>query len=87
MRTLSSTLLSAQKSTAFHPYLKVELDEALPGVAHPVFSQIYSGSEPAYHHAVYMPSDGSLIRARVDNSDEKLYVQRVVNPSETSDYS
>ncbi|MEE8159371.1 MAG: sialidase family protein [Dehalococcoidia bacterium] len=87
MRTLSSTLLSAQRSTAFHPYLKVELDEALPGVAHPVFSQIYSGSEPASHHAVHMPSDGSLIRARVDSSDEKLYVQRVVNPSETSDYS
>ena len=48
---------------------------------------MYTGAEPSHHHAAFMPSDGSLVRARTENSTEKLYVQRVVNPDESSDYS
>ena len=87
MRTLSSTLLSAQKGASTLPYLKAEVDEAFPAIARPLFTRVYTGVEPPHHHAAFMPSDGSLIRARMEGTTQKVYVQRVVNPDESSDYS
>ena len=71
----------------FRPHLKVEVDNALPAVAHPTYTRLYDGTEPTSRHALYMPSDGSLIRARLERREEKLYLQRVVNPGASSSYS
>lgn len=87
MRTLSSTLLAAQKEASAAPYLKVEVLDDVAGVPRPTFTRLYTGSEPDFYHDATCTGDGSLIRARVDSSDNKLYVQRVVNPGQLSDFS
>jgi hypothetical protein len=58
MRSLSPTLLAEQKAASSLPHLKVEADESLPDVAHPLFSRLYTGVEPAWRHAAHMPGDG-----------------------------
>lgn len=88
MRTLSSTLLGAQKSASSAPYVKVEVFDRVGGVARLRFKRHYTGSEPDDFHDATMPSDSSLIRARVeDTTQHDLYIQRVANPTPTSDFS
>ena len=87
MRTLSSTLQAAQQSTSAQPFVKVEVLDMLAGVVRPTFTRHYTGSEEDFHHAVTMPGDGSLVRARVDSTTKDLFVQRVPNPGPSSDFS
>ncbi len=89
MRTLSSTLLAEQKKTTTTPYIKVEASNLISGVVRLDWERLYTGTEEDYVHAVTMPGDGSLIRARSTPSADarKLYRQRVANPDKTSDYS
>ena len=47
MRPLSPTLLEAQMGANFRPHVKVEVDNALPGVAHPTYTRLYDGTEPS----------------------------------------
>jgi len=87
MRSLSPTLLAAQRQASQRPYLKVEAFDRAAGVARLYFNRLYTGTEPDYYHAVTMPGDGSLIRARLDPSTYDIYLQRVVNPGPGSDFS
>ena len=87
MKNLSSTLLEAQKSEARLPYVKVEAVDRVGGVTRLIWSRLYTGSEPDFHHAATMPGDGSLVRLRVDPADNGEYRQRVVNPGPESDFS
>ena len=77
MRTLSNSLLSAQRSGASLPYVKVEIVAKVGGVTRFNWERLYQGGEPDYFHAIAMPGDGSLIRLRVDPADNKLYWQKV----------
>ena len=86
MRSLSSSLLAAQRSASARPYVKVEVLDKRPDVARPILERLYSGAAPDHHHAATMPGDGSLVRARLD-SQGQLYVQRVANPGPGSDFS
>ncbi|MBI4295617.1 MAG: hypothetical protein HY667_00720 [Chloroflexi bacterium] len=89
MRTLSSSLLAAQKSSSGIPYVKVEASNKIAGVVRLDWTRLYTGTEPDYFHAVTMAGDGSLIRARITppSDSRKLYRQRVANPDPTSDFS
>ena len=89
MRTLSSTLLAAQKQASRSPYVKLEAFNKISGVVSYDWTRLYTGSEDDYFHAVTMPGDGSLIRARITlpGDSRKLYRQRVANPSPSSDFS
>ena len=87
MRTLTSTLLAAQKDPSAIPYLKVEVLDDIAGVPRPTFTRLYTGSEPDFYHDATCPGDGSLVRARVNTVDNKLHVQRVANPGPSSDFS
>ncbi len=87
MRTLSSTLLAAQKSDSRLPYVKVEILDRVAGTTRLTWDRLYSGSEPDFYHAAAMPGDGSLVRARVDPSGYQLYRQRVASPGPGSDFS
>ncbi|MEE9198468.1 MAG: hypothetical protein V3U26_01585, partial [Dehalococcoidia bacterium] len=88
MRSLSSTLLEAQKSPSRVPFVKVEVLDRVGGVARLRFQRHDTGSEPEHFHTATMPSDGSLIRARVDPpAGYKLYIQRTPNPTPNSDFS
>jgi hypothetical protein len=89
MRTLSSSLLAAQRAASHIPYVKVEVTNASCGVVRYNWERLYTGSEDDYCHAVTMPSDGSLVRVRVTPpvDSRKLYRQRVANPGPSSDFS
>jgi hypothetical protein len=87
MRTLSSTLTAAQRSSSRLPYVKVEILDRVAGITRLNWARLYSGSEPDFHHAAAMPGDGSLVRARVDPSGYQLYRQRVASPGPGSDFS
>jgi hypothetical protein len=64
MRQLSTTLLTAQKQAATIPCVKVAAANKIAGVVRYDWSRLYTGSEDDYYHAMAMPGDGSLIRAR-----------------------
>jgi len=89
MRTLTSTLLAAQKQDASVPYVKIEAVNKITGVVRYDWSRLYDGSEDDYFHALTMPGDGSMVRARVTlpADSRKLYRQRVANPGPGSDFS
>ncbi len=89
MRSLSATLLAAQKEASRIPYLKVEAKNMITGVVRLDWDRLYTGSEDDYFHAVTMPGDGSLIRAKITlpSDSRKLYRQRVANPDPASDFS
>ena len=87
MRTLSSTLLSAQRSSSRLPYVKVEILDRVAGITRLHWARLYSGSEPDFYHAATMPGDSLLVRARVDPSGYQLYRQRVASPGPGSDFS
>ncbi len=89
MRTLSSTLLAAQKAPRGTPYIKVEAKDRIAGLVRLDWSRLYTGSEDDYFHGVTIPGDGSLVRTRITlpADSRKLYRQRVASPGPLSDYS
>jgi len=87
MRILSAALLEAQKSPSRIPFVKVDIWDQVGGVTRLNFTRLYSGTEADNYHAATMPSDGSLLRARIDPATSKLYLQRVTNPGAGSDFS
>jgi hypothetical protein len=89
MRTLTSTLLAAQKQEASIPYIKIEALDKIAGVDRYDWSRLYDGSEDDYFHALTIPGDGSIVRARITppGDSRKLYTQRVSSPGPGSDYS
>lgn len=89
MRSLSETLLAAQKQATHTPYVKLEASNKITGVTRLDWTRLYNGQGDDYFHAVTMPSDGSLIRAGITppSDSRKLYQQRVANPGPESDFS
>lgn len=86
MRSLTASLLMAQRNASAHPYVKVELLDRRPDVARPIMTRLYVGQEPDAHHAAVVAGDGSLVRARVDSLG-RLWVQRTASPGPGSDFS
>ncbi len=89
MRSLTSTLLAAQKKTATTPYIKIEAQNKIAGVVRYDWTRLYTGSEDDYFHALTIPEDGSFTRVRITPpaDSRKLYRQRVANPGPESDFS
>ena len=88
MRPLSNSLLRAQRSSSAKPWVKVELLDRMAGIARLRYQLVHTGSEAEGPHALTIPADGALIRARVDpTNNHNLYVQQVPNPSPASDFT
>ena len=88
MRPLSNSLLRAQRSSSANPWVRVEALDRIAGIARLRFRRVHTGSEAEGPHALTIPADGALLRARVDpTNSHNLYVQRVSNPSPTSDFT
>lgn len=89
MRTLSSTLLAAQKESSRTPCAAVKVVNKIAGVVRLDWARLYTGSEADYYHALTMPGDGSLLRVRVTPPADggKIYRQRVTTPGPGSDFS
>ncbi len=88
MRQLSATLLAAQRQSTHTPYVKVEAKNRIASVVRFDWERLYSGGEDDYFHALTMPGDGSLIRAKITppSDNRKLYRQRVANPGPSSNF-
>ena len=87
MRALSDTLLRVQRSSSSQPWVGVEVMDRMAGIARLRFRRHYTGDEAEGPHALTVPADGSLVRARIDSTNShNLYVQRVPNPSPTADF-
>ncbi len=89
MRTLTATLLAAQRAASHIPCVKVEVCNRVDGAVRLEWERLYTGAEADYYHAIAMPGDGSLVRARLTPGadGQKLYRQRVANPGPLSDFS
>lgn len=89
MRSLTASLLAAQKQATRIPYVKIEGCNKVAGVVRLDWARFCTGSEDDYFHAMTMPGDGSLIRARITPPADscKLYRQRVASPGQESDFS
>lgn len=87
MRSLTPTLLEAQRSGSAVPHVRVTVSDAAAGVARPVFRRLHQGEEVNFYHAAVCTADGSLVRVRVNSSDSRLYVQRVGNPGSSSGFT
>ena len=88
MRTLSAALLGAQRLESSRPWVTVEALDRMAGIARLRFRRLHTGAEPKGPHALTIPNDSSLVRARIDPSDNHtLYLQRVVDPSPTADFT
>lgn len=89
MRELSSTLLAAQRAASHTPYVEVKAKNIVNGVVRLDWERLYTGTEDDYFHAVTLPGDGSLVRARITPpaDSRRLYRQRVAGPGPASDFS
>ena len=87
MRSLSPTLLDAQRDPCRQPQLGVTVERRLPHVFHPVFTRLLNLDETPARHDLHLTSSGTLIRARVSRSNSRLYVQRVANAGPTTSFT
>ncbi len=89
MRSLSSTLLAAQKQESRTPCVKIQAVNKTLGVLRQGWTRLYTGTESDYFHGLTIPADGSLVRVRITpvSDSRKLYRQRVANPGPGSDFS
>lgn len=89
MRSLSETLLAAQKQPAAVPYVKVFARNRVNGVVRLDWTRLYTGNEELCPHAVTIPSDGSLVRVGTTPAAQTraMYCQRVAAPGPGSDFS
>ncbi len=89
MRELTETLLAAQQRATATPSVKVVASNKISGVVRYDWTRLYTGTEDDYYHALAMPGDGSLVRARVTpvSDSRKLYRQRAASPGAGIDYS
>jgi hypothetical protein len=86
MRTLSATLLAAQKKAQRLPYVEVKAYDFEQGIKRLTWTKVYDGTEPDNYHGIAFDGQGSMHRVRAAAGD-KLYYQKVAAPDESSDYS
>ncbi len=87
MRTLSSTLLAAQKDPSSVPFIKVTMTDEIADIVRLRWERLYTGGETDAYHAAAIPAEGSLLRLRVDPAGPTLYYQRTTSPDDQSDFS
>jgi len=86
MRTLSSTLLAAQKKPHRLPYVEAKVYDYEQGIKRLTWTRLYEGSEPDSHHGIAFDGQGSMHRIRAVASNA-LYRQKITDPGPSSDYS
>jgi hypothetical protein len=86
MRTLSATVLAAQKKADRLPYVEAKVYDYEAGIKRLSWTRLYEGNEPDNHHGLAFDGQGSMHRIRAA-ADNKLYRQKVTDPGPSSDYS
>jgi len=85
MRTLSDTLLAAQKKAHRLPYVEAKVYDYEQGIKRLTWTRLYEGSEPDNHHGIAFDGQGSMHRIRADGNN--LLRQKITGPGPSSDYS
>ena len=78
MRTLSSTLLAAQKKADRLPYIEVKVCDYEAGIKRLTWTRLYTGSEPDNHHDIAFDGEGAMHRIRAEGNN--LYRQKLASP-------
>ncbi len=86
MKTLSSTLLAAQKKPDRLPYVEAKVYDFDQGIKRLSWTRLYTGTEPDNHHGIAFDGQGSMHRIRAA-AGNILYRQKVSTPGPSSDYS
>jgi hypothetical protein len=86
MRTLSTSLLAAQKKADRLPYVEAKVYDYEAGIKRLTWTRLYEGSEPDNHHGIAFDGQGSMHRIRAA-AGNKLYRQKITTPGPSSDYS
>jgi hypothetical protein len=86
MKTLSATLLAAQKKPDRLPYVEAKVYDFDQGIKRLSWTRLYTGSEPDNHHGIAFDGQGSMHRIRAA-AGNILYRQKVASPGPSSDYS
>jgi len=86
MKTLSATLLAAQKKPDRRPYVEAKVYDFDQGIKRLSWERLYEGSEPDNHHGITFDGQAAMHRIRAA-ADNKLYRQKVISPDDQSDYS
>jgi hypothetical protein len=86
LRSLSSTLLAAQKKADRLPYVEARVYDYEAGIKRLTWTRLYEGSEPDNHHGIAFDGQGSMHRIRAA-AGNLLYRQKITSPDEQSDYS
>jgi hypothetical protein len=88
MKSLSETLLAAQRSASAVPYVRARFAGYDGYARRRRYEQHYAGSEDVHSHAACIALDGSLVRARVQTTGtDTLYVSRVAAPGPESTFA
>ena len=86
MRTLSATLLAAQKKPHRLLYVEATVYDYEQGIKRLSWTRLYEGSEPDNHHGLAFDGQGNLHRIRAASSNT-LYRQKITSLGPSSDYS
>jgi hypothetical protein len=86
MRSLSATLLAAQKKADRLPYVEAKVYDYEAGIKRLTWTRLYEGSEPDNHHGIAFDGQGSMHRIRAA-AGNILYRQKITSPGPSSDYS
>jgi len=78
MKTLSATLLAAQKKPHRLPYVEAKVYDFEQGIKRLSWTRLYEGEEPDNHHGIAFDGNGDMHRIRADGSS--LYYQKQTLP-------
>ena len=78
MKTLSATLLAAQKKAHRLPYVEAKVYDYEAGIKRLSWERLYTGTEPDNHHGIAFDGQGNMHRIRADGAN--LYYQKQTLP-------
>ena len=86
MRTLSTSLLAAQKKADRLPYVEAKVYDYEAGIKRLTWTRLCEGSGPDNHHGIAFDGQGDMHRIRAA-AGNILYRQKITSPGPSSDFS
>jgi hypothetical protein len=78
MKTLSPTLLAAQKKAHRLPYVEAKVYDFEAGIKRLSWTRVYEGTEPDNHHGIAIDGQGNMHRIRSGGSSTLLYQKQTL---------
>ena len=78
MKTITATLLAAQKKPSRLPYVEAKVYDYEQGIKRLSWTRVYEGTEPDNHHGIAFDGNGDMHRIRAEGSN--LYYQKQTLP-------